>query len=81
MSRPTPNQMMHLKDEHGEKSCPEDLKHCILAGGKIIYLFCIPFLFIPSLALAYLLFHIRIRKENKNNYSLHYIIKSKAPCE
>jgi len=27
MSRPTPNQMMHLKDEHGEKSCPEDLKH------------------------------------------------------
>ena len=31
MSRPTPNQMMHLKDEHGEKSCPEDLKHWILA--------------------------------------------------
>jgi len=32
MSRPTPNQMMHLKDEHGQKSCPEDLKHWILAG-------------------------------------------------
>ena len=31
MSRPTPNQMMHLKDEHDEKSCPEDLKHWILA--------------------------------------------------
>jgi len=27
MSRSTPNQMMHLKDEDGEKSCPEDLKH------------------------------------------------------
>jgi len=25
-SRSTPNQMMHLKDEDGEKSCPEDLK-------------------------------------------------------
>jgi len=24
--------MMHLKDEHGEKSCPEDLKHWILDG-------------------------------------------------
>jgi len=33
MSRPTPNQMMHLKDEDGEKSCPEDLKHWILVGG------------------------------------------------
>jgi len=32
MSRPTPNQMMHLKDEHAEKSCPEDLKHWILVG-------------------------------------------------
>jgi len=31
MSRPTPNQMMHLKDVHGEKSCPEELKHWILA--------------------------------------------------
>ena len=27
MSRSTPNQMMHLKDEDGEKSCPEDIKH------------------------------------------------------
>jgi len=25
--------MMHLKDEDGEKSCPEDLKHWILVGG------------------------------------------------
>jgi len=33
MSRPTPNQMMHLKDEHSEKSCLEDLKHWILAGS------------------------------------------------
>ena len=33
MSRSTPNQMMHLKDEHGKKSCPEDLKHWILVGG------------------------------------------------
>jgi len=32
-SRSTPNQMMHLKDEDGEKSCPEDLKHWILVGG------------------------------------------------
>ena len=24
---------MHLKDEDGEKSCPEDLKHCIPVGG------------------------------------------------
>jgi len=32
MSRPTPNQIMHLKDEHSEKFCPEDLKHWILAG-------------------------------------------------
>jgi len=32
MSGPTPNQMMHLKDEHGEKSCPKDLKHWILVG-------------------------------------------------
>jgi len=32
MSRPAPNQMMHLKDEHGEKSWPEDLEHWILAG-------------------------------------------------
>jgi len=31
-SRSTPNQMMHLKDEDGEKSCPEDLKHWILVG-------------------------------------------------
>jgi len=31
-SRSTPNQMMHLKDEDGEKSCPEDLEHWILAG-------------------------------------------------
>jgi len=33
MSRSTPNQMMHLKDEHGEKSCPEDLKYWIFVGG------------------------------------------------
>jgi len=33
-----------------------------------IYLFCIPFPFFPSLALAYLLFHISIRKENKKIY-------------
>jgi len=32
MLRPTPNQMMHLKDEHGKKSCPEYLKCWILAG-------------------------------------------------
>ena len=32
-SRSTPNKMIHLKDEDGEKSCPEDLKHCILVGG------------------------------------------------
>jgi len=32
MSRSTRNQMMHLKDEHGEKSYPEDLKHWILVG-------------------------------------------------
>jgi len=25
--------MMHLKDEDGEKSCPEDLKHWILVRG------------------------------------------------
>jgi len=25
--------MMHLKDEDGEKSCPEDIKHWILVGG------------------------------------------------
>jgi len=25
--------MMHLKDEDGEKSCPENLKHWILVGG------------------------------------------------
>jgi len=25
--------MMHLRDEDGEKSCPEDLKHWILIGG------------------------------------------------
>jgi len=31
-SRSTPNQMMHLKDEDGGKSCPEDLKHWILVG-------------------------------------------------
>jgi len=31
-SRSTPNQMMHLKDEDGEKSCLEDLKHWILIG-------------------------------------------------
>ena len=30
MSRSTPNQMMHLKDEDGEKSCPQDLEHWIL---------------------------------------------------
>ena len=33
MSRPTPNQMMHLKDEDGEKSRPEDVKHWILVRG------------------------------------------------
>ena len=33
MSRSTPNQMMHLKDEDGEKSCLEDLEHWILVGG------------------------------------------------
>jgi len=25
--------MMHLMDEDGKKSCPEDLKHWILVGG------------------------------------------------
>ena len=25
--------MMHLQDEDGENSCPEDLKHWILLGG------------------------------------------------
>ena len=35
MSRPTPNQKMHLKDEHGEKSCPEDLNIGSLPKGKI----------------------------------------------
>ena len=33
-SRSTPNQMMHLKDEDGEKPCPEDLKHWILVRGS-----------------------------------------------
>ena len=32
-SRSTHNQMMHLKDKDGEKSCLEDLKHWILVGG------------------------------------------------
>ena len=31
-SRSTTNRMMHLKDEDGGKSCPEDLKHWILVG-------------------------------------------------
>ena len=33
MSRSTPNQMMHLKDEHGEKSYPEDLERWNLVRG------------------------------------------------
>ena len=44
MSRPTPNQMMHLKDEDGEKSCPKDLKHWILIGGGQDRRFKSPFL-------------------------------------